>query len=50
MAKARAEHKAYGRVMMLPLDNDDWWTLQYDISRDKVVEDQRLLSSVMARF
>ena len=50
MAKARAEHKAYGRVMMLTLDNDDWWTLQYDISRDKVVEDQRLLSSMMARF
>jgi type III restriction enzyme len=50
MAKARADHKAYGRVMMLTLDNGDWWTLQYDLTREKVMEDQRLLLSMMARF
>lgn len=50
MAKVRAEHKSYGRVMMLTLDNGDWWTLQYDPSREKVVEDQRLLLSMMVRF
>jgi superfamily II DNA or RNA helicase len=50
MAKVRADHKAYGRVLMLTREDGDWWTLQYDLSRDKVVQDQRLLLSMLARF
>lgn len=50
MAKARADHKDYGHVMMLTREDGDWWTLQYDLSRDKVVQDQRLLLSMFARF
>lgn len=50
MAKVRADHKAYGRVLMLTREDGDWWTLQYDASRDKVVQDQRLLIGMLARF
>lgn len=51
MAKARAEHKVYKNVLMLTRDEKStWWTLQYDLVREKVVEDRRLLLSMLAGF
>lgn len=51
MAKVRAEHKAYKNVLMLTRDEQNtWWTLQYDLVREKVVEDRRLLLSMLAGF
>ena len=50
MAKVRAEHSAYGRVMMLTKnEREEWWTLLYDPSRDRVNEDQRLNFGMMLR-
>ncbi|SFO44952.1 DEAD/DEAH box helicase [Sphingomonas sp. OK281] len=38
MAKARAEHSQYGRVMMLTrTDAGQWWIVQYDHDREQVV-------------
>ena len=37
MAKARAEHVRYGRVMMLTRsDVGQWWIVQYDHDREQV--------------
>ena len=48
--KVRAEHSAYGKVMMLTKnERDEWWTLLYDLSRDRVTEDQRLNLGMMVR-
>ena len=41
MAKARTHHKHYAHVHDAPREGVDWWTVQYDLSRDKVVHDQR---------
>ncbi|MEG8026399.1 hypothetical protein QP162_22150, partial [Sphingomonas aurantiaca] len=38
MAKARAEHARYGRVMMLTrTEAGQWWIVQYDHDREQVV-------------
>jgi hypothetical protein len=31
-------------------DQNTWWTLQYDLIREKVVEDRRLHLSMLAGF
>jgi type III restriction enzyme len=51
MAKVRADHKAYKNILMLTRDDQNtWWTLQYDLIREKVVEDRRLHLSMLAGF
>lgn len=48
MAKARADHRTYGNIMMLTRDPEGrWWTVRYDADRGTTELDKRFQAGVM---